>query len=79
MANQTDYLNDPMPCDGCIHSDECKDKKMACLAFSLFVIKGKDNWSLPRKPTRMIYLRTMADDVNLPREINKKLEQLENA
>lgn len=79
MGNQVAYLNDAMPCDGCIHNAKCKAKKLACLAFSLFVSKGMDNWSLPRKPTRMIYLRTMMDDVNLPREINKKLEQLENA
>ena len=82
MANYrwiNEIMLEQMPCDGCLHNSRCKANKMACLAFSLYVIGGKDNWSLPRKPTRMLYLRTMTDDISLTREINKKLESMENA
>lgn len=69
-------MAEPTPCDGCIHNTQCADKKMACFAFTLYVNSGDDNWSLPRKPSRILYLLTMANNVNLNRQINIKLKEL---
>lgn len=72
-----DIVNEATPCDGCVHIQNCGRQRKACLAFALYVNKGIVNWELPRKPSKLTYIRTMyMYDVTLSREINKKLSEL---
>lgn len=77
MENYRKFLNESTPCDGCIHANNCGDNNLACLAFALFVDKGVDDWTLPRKPTKKIYARTMGPfDISLRHEIAEQLKSL---
>lgn len=69
-------LNEAMPCDGCIHNEQCTSKKQACFAFTHYVLTGKDNWTLPRAPSKMTYALTMNDDNSLKIQVNQKLKEL---
>jgi hypothetical protein len=78
MENYRKFLNEPMPCDGCVHNESCAVNKRACLAFALYVDKGRDDWNLPRLPTKRTYTRVMfMQDNSLRLEINEKLKQME--
>jgi len=70
------FLNEPMPCDGCVHATKCATDKLACYAFALFVHTGDAPESTPRKPTRRTYARVMwFEDASLIREINKTMHE----
>jgi len=76
--NYRKFLNEPMPCDGCVHNSDCKAKRKACYAFGLFVYRGVDNWTLPRKPTKSMYRQIMFDfDNSLKIQIFKTLKEKE--
>jgi hypothetical protein len=48
---------EPCPCDGCRFAVRCKDERLACVAFSMFMA-GKSTvlWKMaPRVPTRERY------------------------
>jgi hypothetical protein len=78
MYNYRKLLDEPMPCDGCVHSQRCASKKLACFAFAQYVYKGEDNWNLPRLPTRRTYERIMFTlDQSLQYEVNQQLKTLE--
>jgi hypothetical protein len=74
----TDIINEQTPCDGCVHKQACKEKRLACYAFALYVNDGRVDWSVPRKPTRRIYSRAMrigSGESTLIREINKLMRE----
>ena len=78
MHDYRKYLDEPMPCDGCVHNARCKANKLACFAFAQYVYKGEDNWNLPRLPTKRTYALIMfTEDRSLRLEVNDKLKTLE--
>ena len=48
---------EPCPCDGCRYAVRCKDERLACVAFSMFMAgKSPVLWKMaPRVPTRERY------------------------
>ena len=73
-----EIMQEPTPCDGCVHVQKCGAKRYACDAFALYVNNGTVNWEIPRLPSRRIYSQTMriGDGNNsLMRRINKKLRE----
>ena len=78
MENYRKFLSEPMPCDGCVHSQRCATERLACFAFAQYVYKGEDNWTLPRLPTRRTYQRIMfVSDGSLRYEVNEKVKEYE--
>ena len=73
-----EIMQEPTPCDGCIHMDKCGTKRLACDAFALYVNDGRVDWDIPRLPTRRTYAMTMRlgdGGGALIRSINKKLRE----
>jgi hypothetical protein len=80
MGIHANYLKEPMPCDGCTHNAKCANKRLACSAFALYVHTGRNNWEIPRLPTKMTYLRIMfQQDNSLKNEIYKQFRLQEIA
>ena len=48
-------LDEPAPCDTCVHNLRCKDYEMACRVFSTYVINGEYKEETPRNPTCSLY------------------------
>jgi hypothetical protein len=77
-----EIMQEPTPCDGCIHKSKCGDGRLACDAFALYVDNGRVNWVIPRLPTRRTYNQTMRigqGESAIIRRIKKKLRQKETA
>ena len=75
-------MAEPIPCDGCIHKPKCKEKRLACNAFALYVYNGGVNWDIPRLPTRRTYSQTMRigqGETTIVRKIKKQLKEMETA
>ena len=55
---------EPCPCDGCRFAVRCKDERLACVAFSLFMAgKSPVLWKMaPRTPTRGRYEALLGQD-----------------
>lgn len=74
-----EIMQEPTPCDGCIHVAKCGVKRLACDAFALYVHSGVVNWDIPRLATRKTYNQTMRlGDLaggNLIGRINEKLRE----
>jgi hypothetical protein len=82
MNQRRAILQEPTPCDGCIHVAKCGSRRLACDAFALYVYNGAVNWEIIRLPTRRTYSRAMRigeKDTSLIRSINKKLREKEIA
>lgn len=58
MQSAADLLHELSPCDGCRFAARCRDKRLACDAFSMFASGAiQARWSgAPRAPTRERWL-----------------------
>jgi hypothetical protein len=77
-----EIMQEPTPCDGCIHVAKCGSKRLACDAFALYVNDGRVNWEIPRLSTRRTYTQAMRignGESALIRRLNKKLRERETA
>ena len=78
MSLIKEIMQEPTPCDGCIHLSKCGTKRLACDAFAIYVNDGRVNWEIPRLPTRRTYTQVMRlgdGNSSLMRRINKKLRE----